>query len=148
MSESTAQPTRRAVMVGGTVLGAAAGLAACGSGGSGGAGTSSSSSTSSSSAGPVTVKAADVPTGGGIVIDGPNVVVTQPKAGEFKAFSAVCTHQGCTVASVADNVIHCPCHGSQFNAETGAVIAGPAPAPLPTEKVTVKGGTITVATRA
>jgi nitrite reductase/ring-hydroxylating ferredoxin subunit len=47
------------------------------------------------------------------------VVVTQPTAGEYKAFTAVCTHMQCIVGSVANNVIQCPCHGSQYSAKTG-----------------------------
>jgi Rieske Fe-S protein len=71
-------------------------------------------------------------------------VVTQPKAGEFKAFSAICTHKGCTVAKVANGTIDCPCHGSKYDMATGAVTAGPAPAPLPPKTATVTGGSITI----
>ncbi len=59
------------------------------------------------------------------------VVVTQPEAGTYKAFSATCTHMGCTVAMVRDNVIVCPCHGSEFSAEDGSVLRPPAQKPLP-----------------
>ena len=68
-----------------------------------------------------------------------DVVLTQPVAGTFKAFSATCTHQGCTVAEVAGGTINCPCHGSKFAVADGAVTAGPAPRPLPEKAVTVKG---------
>jgi thiosulfate dehydrogenase [quinone] large subunit len=55
-------------------------------------------------------------------------LVIQPKAGTFVAFDAVCPHAGCTVGyNAAQKIIACPCHGSQFNASTGAVEAGPAP---------------------
>jgi len=57
-------------------------------------------------------------------------------------FSSVCTHQGCTVGSVANDVITCPCHGSHFNAQTGAVISGPAPRPLPAIAVVVRDGAV------
>lgn len=81
--------------------------------------------------GEVLVKAADVPVGGGTVITDKKVVVTQPKAGEFKAFSAVCTHQGCLVNSVSDGTINCPCHGSKFRITDASVAHGPAKKPLP-----------------
>lgn len=83
-----------------------------------------------------------VPVGGGTVFKEQQVVVTQPRAGEFKAFSAVCTHQGCLVDAVSGGEIHCPCHGSAFSAKDGSVVAGPAPAPLPAESIKVTGGTI------
>jgi thiosulfate dehydrogenase (quinone) large subunit len=55
-------------------------------------------------------------------------LVIQPSTGTFVAFDAVCPHAGCTVGyNAAAKVIACPCHGSQFNASTGAVEAGPAP---------------------
>ena len=73
------------------------------------------------------IKVADIPVGGGKVFDAAKVVVTQPKAGEFKAFSAICTHKGCTVASVANGTINCPCHGSMYDMATGQVTGGPAP---------------------
>jgi Rieske Fe-S protein len=75
--------------------------------------------------------------GGGVI--GGGVVVTQPTEGEFRGFSSTCTHQGCTVASVADGVISCPCHGSRFSAEDGSVDNGPATAPLPEVAVSVEG---------
>ncbi|MFE2014912.1 Rieske (2Fe-2S) protein [Streptomyces sp. NPDC059491] len=88
---------------------------------------------------------AEIPVGGGKVFDEEKVVVTQPTAGEFKAFSAVCTHQGCLVNKVADGTIDCPCHGSKFRVADGSVAAGPAPRPLPAEQITVSGGSITLA---
>ena len=72
------------------------------------------------------------------------VVVTQPTAGVFKAFTAVCTHQGCIVASVANGTINCPCHGSMYSVADGSVKGGPAPAPLAAVPVTVAGDTITL----
>jgi Rieske Fe-S protein len=90
------------------------------------------------------IKVADIPVGGGKVFEPANVVVTQPKAGELKAFSATCTHMGCTVAGVANGTINCPCHGSKFDMTTGQVTAGPAPAPLPAKTITVSAGSITV----
>ncbi|MFJ6409057.1 Rieske (2Fe-2S) protein [Streptomyces hydrogenans] len=87
----------------------------------------------------------EIPVGGGTVFADRKVVVTQPKEGEFKAFSAVCTHQGCLVNKVADGTIDCPCHGSKYSITDGAVKAGPAPRPLPAEEITVSGETITLA---
>ncbi|WP_431946483.1 Rieske (2Fe-2S) protein [Actinacidiphila sp. bgisy167] len=88
------------------------------------------------------VKTADVPVGGGTVITDRKVVVTQPQAGEFKAFSAVCTHQGCLVNNVSDGTINCPCHGSKFRITDASVAAGPAERPLPAESITEKDGEI------
>ena len=70
------------------------------------------------------------------------VVVTQPTKGVFKGFSAVCTHVGCLCNQVADGTIDCPCHGSKFTITTGAVVAGPAPSPLPAAPITVTDGKI------
>ncbi|SDK48451.1 Ferredoxin subunit of nitrite reductase or a ring-hydroxylating dioxygenase [Nonomuraea maritima] len=88
---------------------------------------------------------ADIPEGGGKVFKDRKVVVTQPAAGEFKAFSAVCTHAGCTVASVSNGTINCPCHGSKFNIEDGSVANGPAGAPLEEMPITVDGEKIRLA---
>ena len=70
------------------------------------------------------------PGGGGKIIDGPNIVITQPEAGSFKAFTAVCTHQGCIVSTVSNGTIDCPCHGSKFSIKDGSVVNGPATSPL------------------
>ena len=83
---------------------------------------------------------AKVPAGGGVVLSG--VVVTKDASGAIHAFSATCTHQGCTVSSVSGGTINCPCHGSRFNADTGAVVQGPATRPLPAVAVTVQGDQI------
>jgi len=81
-----------------------------------------------------------VPVGGGKVYSAQKVVVTQPKAGTFHGFSAICTHKGCTVSSVSGGTINCPCHGSKFNITDGSVAHGPAQRPLPTRQVTAQGG--------
>jgi Rieske Fe-S protein len=86
----------------------------------------------------------DVPVGGGTILTDRKIVVTQPTAGQFKAFTAVCTHRACTVAAVSDGLIRCPCHGSQYSIADGSVQAGPAPAPLAAIPITVTGTTITV----
>ena len=86
--------------------------------------------------------ASAVPVGGGMVYTDAKVVVTQPSKGQYKAFSAVCTHVGCLCNQVADGTINCPCHGSKFKITDGSVVAGPAPAPLPAKTVTVTGGKV------
>ena len=96
----------------------------------------------SSAGGALLTPVSNVPRGGGIVIGSKKVVVTQDATGNVNAFSAVCTHQGCLVNKVSGGTIDCPCHGSKFNARTGAVVAGPAPTPLPAVPVTVKNGNI------
>jgi len=86
----------------------------------------------------------DIPVGGGKVFADQQVVVTQPSAGAFLAFTAVCTHQGCTVNSVQDGTINCPCHGSMFSIEDGSVAGGPAQAPLEEKSISVEGESITL----
>jgi Rieske Fe-S protein len=83
-----------------------------------------------------------IPVGSGTIFPGPQVVVTQPTAGEFKAFSAVCTHMGCIVNQISNGTIDCPCHGSQYSITTGDVVSGPAPRPLPAKQIKVSGDSI------
>lgn len=106
---------------------------------------SGGSPTAGSGGGGTLGAAAKVPVGGGAVFEKEKVVVTQPEKGHFHAFSAICTHQGCTVASVEDGTINCPCHGSKFSFEDGSVVSGPAEAPLAEKKVTVADGQISLA---
>ena len=82
--------------------------------------------------------------GGGQILTEQKVVATQPTAETFKAFTAVCTHQGCLVASITDATIVCPCHGSTFSIADGSVTGGPAPAPLAPATITVSGDTATL----
>jgi Rieske Fe-S protein len=125
----------RAAGAGAAVAGVAVAAAACSnSSGSGG--------TPANAAG-VTVKTSAIPLNGGEIIASAQIVITQPAAGTFKAFTAICTHQGCTVAAVANNVIQCPCHGSLFSASDGSVIQGPAQSPLAAKSITVANGEIT-----
>ncbi|GGU56086.1 Rieske (2Fe-2S) protein [Streptomyces lavendofoliae] len=103
-----------------------------------------SASTSAPAAGEL-ARTSDIPSGGGAVLKERKVVVTQPREGEFMAFSAVCTHQGCVVATVEDGTINCACHGSRFRIADGSVARGPATRPLPAERITVTGDTIRLA---
>jgi Rieske Fe-S protein len=77
-----------------------------------------------------------------VVLDAQSVVLTRETGDEVHGFSAICTHQGCLVSAVADGKITCPCHGSTFDANTGAVLGGPAPSPLATVPVKVVNGTV------
>lgn len=106
---------------------------------------SESSSESSGGSASALATAADVPVGGCFVASAAKVVVTQPTEGDFKAFSAVCTHQGCLVESSSDGQIPCPCHGSAFSLEDGSVITGPATSGLAAVEITVDGDSITQA---
>jgi Rieske Fe-S protein len=107
--------------------------------------TGSSSGSSAGGGAQAVAQVADVPVGGGKVIGDKGVVVTQPQQGTFKAFSAVCTHAGCTVAGVSDGTINCECHGSKFAIADGSVKGGPAPKPLAAVAINVNGGAITLA---
>lgn len=86
----------------------------------------------------------DVPVGSGTIFADQKVVVTQPSEGEFKAFTAVCTHQGCLVGQVEGEEILCPCHGSRFSTADGSVIDGPATAPLEEVALSVEGDQISL----
>ncbi|QYX81532.1 Rieske (2Fe-2S) protein [Streptomyces akebiae] len=154
-------PGRRTVMAAAGVAGLAVALTACGSdddpspaGSSGaGAGGDTSSDTGGDTTGGSTggaggtaiAKTSDIPEGGGKIFESEGVVITQPEAGTFKAFSSACTHQGCAVKSIADGVINCPCHNSNFSIADGSVKSGPATKPLPAKEVTVSGDSIALA---
>jgi Rieske Fe-S protein len=158
--------TRRGVLAGVGLVGLAGAVSACGSGGSGSssAGTSagappatgatsapSSASGGGASAGGASTGGAqgsalattsEIPVGSGKIFTSEKVVVTQPNSGDFKAFSAVCTHMGCLVSTISNGTIDCPCHGSQYSISTGAVVRGPAPSPLPAQSINVSGSNI------
>ena len=132
---------RRTLLGGVAVLGAT-GLvtAACGASSS----PDSSSPTAETSTGPAVLgKASDIPVGGGQIFASQQVVVTQPKAGEYLGFTSICTHRGCQVAAISNGFIACPCHGSKFAIATGAPTAdSPAKTPLAKVKVAVLNGNI------
>lgn len=131
--------SRRIVFHGLGAIGVAVALAGCGGGDDSGGGGAAPE------AGASLAKTADIPVGGGVVLPDANIVITQPTEGDFKAFSAVCTHQGCAVNEVTAGEIICPCHASKFSVEDGAVTAGPAPSPLPEKQITVNGTSIVLA---
>lgn len=151
-------PARRTVVAAAGAAGLAAALTACGgsdddASGDTGAAPSAPASEEADGAGSgggekggaALAATADIPEGGGKVFADQKVVVTQPSAGEFKAFSATCTHQGCAVKSVSDGVINCPCHNSNFSITDGSVQSGPARKPLPAVQITVSGDSIQLA---
>lgn len=147
--------TRRAVVTGTGALAVSAALAACSGSGNQGAAPASDASTTPAAppepaqgappAAPEGERLAgtsDIPVGGGAVFASKKVVVTQPAAGTFKAFSAICTHQGCTVNKVASGTIDCPCHGSKYAIADGSVVDGPAKRPLPPRQIAVSGDAV------
>jgi Rieske Fe-S protein len=154
--------TRRGVLAGVGLVGLAGAVSACGSGGSSSSsagttagappatGAASAPSSASSSGGGSTAGAqgsalattSEIPVGSGKIFTSERVVVTQPNSGDFKAFSAVCTHMGCIVSTISNGTIDCPCHGSQYSISTGAVVGGPAPSPLPARAINVTGSNI------
>lgn len=129
-------PDRRAFITV-SLAAAATGLAGC-------SGDASDSPTVFDPSTPITLPVSDVPSGGGVILKGKGVVVTQPTDGEFKAFSAICPHQGCEVSNVAEGDIICGCHGSRFALADGAVKKGPATSGLSPATLTQSGDTLTV----
>jgi len=146
------RPSRRIVFHGLTALGVAAVLAGCGGDdGDSGAGATTPTETDTPTGGKssggtptptVLAETSEIPVGGGLILTDERIVITQPTDGEFKAFSAICKHQGFTVTSVEDEEIRCNHHGSVYDFESGDNIGGPAPAPLDPIAITVKGGKI------
>jgi Rieske Fe-S protein len=139
--------SRRIVFHGLGALGVAVALAGCAgsSDSSGGTDGTGGGTSPTAKAGEGLAKTSDIPVGGGVILTDQKIVITQPSEGEFKAFTAVCTHQGFTVTSVSDGVILCNHHGSQYSAATGEVEGGPAPAPLAAVAIKVKGDEIVAA---
>lgn len=134
------EPGRRGVLTGAGALGLVA-VGGCAGGGGG----TRKPALPDAIKGKVIARTSEIPVGGGKIISAHKIVVTQPTKGTYKAFTAVCTHQGCTVGEITGGVIQCPCHGSEFSVADGSVKQGPADAPLASYKVTVKGDGITVA---
>ncbi|MFK4187200.1 Rieske (2Fe-2S) protein [Streptomyces sparsogenes] len=140
--------TRRCFLTAAGAAGLAAALTACGGGddsSSAAPSRSGGSDQSGGGAGMELAKTSDIPEGGGKVFKDHEIVVTQPKVGEFKAFSSVCPHAGNPVGDVSGGTINCPFHGSKFSITDGSVKAGPATKPLPSAEIEVKGGTISMA---
>jgi nitrite reductase/ring-hydroxylating ferredoxin subunit len=123
---------RRAVVVGAAALGSGLAVAGC----------AGAAAPPEPVTGPI-APTSDVPVGGATIFAVLGVVVTQATAGDFAAFSAVCPHQGCNVASVEGAEIICPCHGSHFGLD-GAVLSGPALEGLASRPVTVEGDQLTL----
>ena len=109
---------------------ASAGTASAGTGAAGG------------SASAVLATTAEIPVGGGKILTAQKIVITQPQAGTFHAFTAICTHQGCIVSTVSGGTINCPCHGSEYSIANGSVVRGPAPLPLAAVAIKVEGASI------
>ncbi len=95
-----------------------------------------------SSTGTRLVALADVPVGSGRIISDPPVVVVRTSQTKVVGFSAICTHQGCTVTSISNGTINCPCHGSRFDLRTGHVASPPATRALPAVPLQVRDGQV------
>ncbi|GHF66648.1 (Fe-S)-binding protein [Streptomyces mashuensis] len=131
---STPHASRRTVLQGAALAGVAGLCATACEGGTGAKGPAVPTA-------PVDLGAVgEVPVGGARLYREQRLLVAQPAEGQYKAFSAVCTHAGCVVDKVQDGKVHCPCHGSLFDATTGKVLQGPAGAPLPSVPVKADGG--------
>ncbi len=136
------EASRRAVLAGACGVGVAAVLAGCSTYDS--SKKQESKPATKPAAGPL-AKTSDIPVGGGKIFTKQAVVVTQPTTGQFKCFTAICTHQGCTVDQVKDGTIDCPCHGSKYHIADGTVANGPAVKGLASKNITVTGDQITLA---
>lgn len=147
MTNKSELSRRSLLLLGGA--GSAVALAACApstDSGATGAGTDAAAPESGTTSAPEQVATlAEIPVGSGIavMVAGQAVLLSQPTAGEVVGFSAVCPHQGCTVAPAASG-FECPCHQSTFDGATGDVLAGPSPRALDPVTVTVDGEAVFV----
>jgi len=139
MTDAPPISRRTVIMQAGLAAAALAGLSGCTNYGSSG----TPSSAPSGAAGPLSAKTADIPVGGGKIFADAQAVITQPTAGQFKAFTSICTHAECPVFDVTDT-INCNCHGSKFSITDGSVVNPPATNPLAAKSVAVDGDTLTV----
>jgi len=141
-------PSRRGLLRGAAAVGAVGvagvALSSCGGGQGAADGKGNGGAERPKGRAGVTAKTTEIPAGGGKVFDAQKVVVTQPEPGQFKAFTAVCTHQGCIVSEVAAGTINCPCHGSKYSITDGTVKTGPATRPLAEKQVTMEGDQIRI----
>jgi nitrite reductase/ring-hydroxylating ferredoxin subunit len=146
LTHATPLSRRTVIKHAGLAAAAVAGLSGCTNYGAPTAGEPTGGATSAGGGQPagLSAKAADIPVGGGTIFADAQTVITQPEAGEFKAFTSICTHQQCQVAEVTDT-INCKCHGSKFSITDGSVVNPPAQSPLPAKNVTVDGDTVSVA---
>ena len=139
-SDGASSLTRRAIPAAVVVAGAAAGFGVAWNhrdGAEPGANAAGGYAGGSAAGGTPLATLDQVPAGGGLILEKAAVVLTKDQSGNVHAFSAVCTHQGCTVSEVSGGTINCPCHGSKFDVATGAPVAGPASSPLPPVQVSV-----------
>ncbi|GAA4088129.1 Rieske (2Fe-2S) protein [Streptomyces shaanxiensis] len=125
-------PSRRTVVAAVGAAGLAVALTACGS-------------EDEPSTGSALAKTSDIPEGGGKVFSDEKVVVSQPTAGDYKAFSTICTHQNCPMTDLKEDTLSCACHGSQFSVLDGSVKKGPATQALAAKEISVSGDSITLA---
>ncbi|KJK35104.1 iron-sulfur protein [Streptomyces variegatus] len=148
-------PSRRTVVAAVGAAGLTVALTACGSeddpstgqdaAGGGATNEGGGSSAGAGAGGAALAKTADIPEGSGKIFKDEKVVVSQPAAGDFKAFSTICTHRNCPMVDLKDDIISCTCHGSRFSVLDGSVKKGPAVKPLEAKQVTVNGDSITLA---
>jgi Rieske Fe-S protein len=145
-AESSLKLNRRVVLSAAGLTGVALVVSACGSTGTSAKSPSPTSKPSPTASTPeVLGSTMAIPVGGGVIYPNQAVVVTQPTAGVYKGFSAICPHQGCTVGQIAQGVIICPCHLSTFSITDGSVKQGPAQTGLQVVPVKVVGTDIVVA---
>lgn len=129
------QPCRRQFLALSAGVAAAGTLAACGS------------ADQAPEEGTVLGETSQVPVGAAIpvMIGEVPIILAHTPEGEFRAFSAVCPHQGCKVMPPQEqepDLLVCPCHRSEFETYTGKVLRGPATEDLSEFEVEVRDGRI------